>query len=216
MSTIPSIARRLAGVTLAALAAVTLTACDSDQIGAAAVVGGERITVEDLQAKAQEIVDIPGSGLEDTRDLTQLQRDLLGREILARVMRQAAEDQGLDVTDAQVDDLVAQELDGLPEDQDVDAALAQSTFTLESFREAARTQLIAEGLTGEGGDQTALVEAVNTATDELGVEVNPRYGEWGENFAVEELSGSISTPADGSAEDDATETPSEPGAETTP
>lgn len=202
MSTIRSIARRLTGVTLAAVTAVALAACDSDQVGAAAVVGGERITVDEVQEQAQRLIDTPGSGLDDTHDYGRLQRDLLSREILARIMRRVAENEDIEVTDAQVDDLVDQQFQGLPPDQDIDALLAEGTYTRESFREAARSQLVANQLIGSDGDQTALREALDTATAELEIEVSPRFGEWSESFVVEEVSGSISTPA--GDEDEAT------------
>ena len=58
-----------------------------------------------------------------------------------------------------------------------------------------RQSFVANQLIGSDGDQTALIEAIDTATAELEVEVSPRFGEWGENFVIEEISGSISTPA---------------------
>lgn len=195
VSTNFSISGRLAGVALAAVAAITLAACDSEQVGAAAVVGDHTITVEDVQEQAQELIDTPGSGLDDTHDYTQLQRDLLSREILARVMDQVAENHGIEITGAAVDELVAQQFEALPPDQDIDALLAEAMYTRETFERAARSQLIGNQVVGPGGDQTALVAEADKAVEQLGVEVNPRYGEWGDDFVVDDVSGSISTPA---------------------
>ena len=49
---------------------------------------------------------------------------------------------------------------------------------------------------GELGGSEAYAEAITTAAEEVGVEVNPRYGTW-DGIQVVDQSGSISMPVDG-------------------
>lgn len=196
MSTIrlPRSARMLAaGAVMFAGAGVT--ACDADEVGAAAVVGGERYTISELHDDVDSIANMPGSALDVNGDLTDLQMQLITENVRTAIFDQLAQDEGIDVTEASIDAYIEGQIAPTAPDGDLDALLAQNNFTPERLRAVVRIQLTANELFGGVYDQDAqaLDEAVAAMADELGVNVNPRYGEW-EGNAVSNVSGSVSVP----------------------
>lgn len=177
--------RRVVGASVAVIAALTLTACDSQQIGAAAVVGDQRITVSDLQDQARAIAELPDSTLDPHGDLSEIQRTILALHIRHEVLGRVAEDEGLEVTDAEID--TALEQGGLP--------ASDESVVAELDRTNVHDQLMFQKLV-EAGDEAAAIETFNAAAAELGIEVNPRYGTWGEDLTVTPDSGSISEAVD--------------------
>jgi peptidyl-prolyl cis-trans isomerase SurA len=189
--TIVLLSRRVAAVASSAVLAVALAACDSDQVGAAAVVGGERITVSDLQEHTREVVAIiPDSDI--TGDQAELQRGLLSRMISFRLDEQVARDEGITITEAAVDEFIADQLIAQAPDGDLTPLLAQNWLTEETLRDAVRQVLTID----EVGGAEAYAEAVAAAAEEIGIEVNPRYGTW-DGTQVVQASGSISVPVTG-------------------
>ena len=185
------LSRRVAAVASSAVLAVALAACDSDQVGAAAVVGGERITVSDLQEHTREVVAIiPDSDI--TGDQAELQRGLLSRMISFRLDEQVARDEGITITEAAVDEFIADQLIAQAPDGDLTPLLAQNWLTEETLRDAVRQVLTID----EVGGAEAYAEAVAAAAEEIGIEVNPRYGTW-DGTQVVQASGSISVPVTG-------------------
>ena len=95
---------------LAAGAVLLLTGCGDGQArpGAAAVVGEERITTEQLQAIVERGLEDPQAAQQLGGDLPAYQRLALSRLINAEVLEQAAEERGVTVTDGQVDAQIEQ------------------------------------------------------------------------------------------------------------
>jgi len=95
--------RRLALATGAAL--LLLTGCGgSSQVraGAAAIVGSEKITTEDLQALVERGLADPQAAQQLGADREAYQRQALSRLINAAVLTAAAEEQGVEVTQGEV------------------------------------------------------------------------------------------------------------------
>lgn len=200
-----STSRRLLAASLAAVAAFSLSACDADQIGAAAVVDGQRITVGELQDTARELAENPDSGLDPFGDLSMLQRTLLSQWIRHDVIVRMAEDNDVDVSDADVDARIDEEYRSQAPDGDLAPLLAQNGYTEQSFRDSVYDELVAqEIIMSLDGDQAAFGDEFNATADEVGIEVNPRYGTWGQEFQIDSdpasLSGSISTPFEAAPE----------------
>ncbi|MGW2045210.1 SurA N-terminal domain-containing protein [Streptomyces sp. NPDC001858] len=183
--------RRTALLLSAAIAAAPLlTACGNDaHPGAAAVVGGQRITVAQLESRVNEVRTAQRAAVTDDAQYAQavaqtgtLTRDTLHGMVLDRVLHRAAEDAGVTVTPREVQALRA----GL--EQQAGGAQGLETAWLQQYGippqrldENLRLQLEAQKLaTGLGTDtsQPAFWSALSKASKALGVDLNPRYGDW--------------------------------------
>ncbi|MEU6556152.1 SurA N-terminal domain-containing protein [Streptomyces sp. NPDC046915] len=184
--------RRTALVLSAAIAAAAplLTACGNDaHPGAAAVVGGQRITVAQLESRVNEVrraqqAAVPGEAqyqqvLASTSSLT---RDTLHNMVLDRVLHRAAQDQGVTVSRKEIQQMRT----GL--EQQAGGAKGLETTWLQKYGIAParlddnlRLQLEAQKLATQLGTDTtqpAFWKALSTASKELHVDLNPRYGTW--------------------------------------
>ncbi|PZG97424.1 hypothetical protein C1I97_25385 [Streptomyces sp. NTH33] len=184
--------RRTALVLSAAIvaAAPLLTACGSDaHPGAAAVVGGQRITVAQLQNRVNEVREAQRSAVADETQYQQvvaqtgtLTRDTLHRMVLDRVLDRAAENAGVDVTRRDV-----QQLRTELEQQTGGAKGLENTWLQqygvppqhldENLRLQLEAQKLAERLQTDTS-RPAFWKALSDASAELDVDLNPRYGTW--------------------------------------
>lgn len=189
---------------LAVAAVVPLAACNADMIGAAAVVGDHRISVEELHQQVEDMVDNIESAGAPVQDVGQIQSGVLDRRVRGLLLRSQAEEAGVEVTPAQVDQQYQQQVEqqmqqmgGQGGQQDFDALLAQNGFDEESFKRALHDDLLAQALIQQsGGDAQALTEQLTQRAADMGVQVNPRFGTW-EGIQLAPSTGSISEPAEG-------------------
>ncbi|MFD7547157.1 SurA N-terminal domain-containing protein [Streptomyces sp. NPDC059578] len=204
--------RRRIAVTLstAALLAATplLTACGNDaRPGAAAVVGEQRITVEQLESRVNAVRAAQRAAIKDDegyeRALSgsgQLARATLHTMVLDRVLDRAVTKAGVEVSRKDVQQLrkgLAQQAGG---EQGLRAAWLQQYNVPPSQLDASlRTEIGAQKLSERlGADmnteagQKAFWKALSQASDELDVRLNPRYGKWAvaENGRVGRVDGS--------------------------
>jgi hypothetical protein len=194
-------------VAFCVVAAASLTACDTDEIGAAAVVGDDRITIGELQDRVRDFTDSIPDESEEGTDPAILQQALLDRMIRHRLLEQLARDEGIEVSEADIDTFIEEQVEGPAPDGDITDLLAQSALTDNTLREAVRDVLIQQELVERLGGEEAFIEALAEKSEEIGVKVSPRYGTW-TDAGLEATSGSISEPdeaaedepADGSAE----------------
>lgn len=202
-----STTRRIIPAALAVAAAVALSACDSDQIGAAAVVDGDRFTVSDLHDEVEQAQQLEGFDVQAAGGMSTFQRELITRHIQHQVFLHLADQEGIEVTEADVDNAIEQFESQAP-DGNLQPVLAQNGYTPEAFRAGLTDQLIAEAYAAQSGaDQAQLTQTLVDVGEELGVEVNPRYGSWGEQLAVTDESGSISEAVDSGEDPGAGQTP---------
>ncbi|MCX4881293.1 MULTISPECIES: SurA N-terminal domain-containing protein [unclassified Streptomyces] len=184
--------RRTALLLTAAIAAAApvLTACGSDaHPGAAAVVGGQRITVAQLETRVNEVRTAQRAAVKDQAQYKQavaqtggVTRDTLHGMVLDRVLHRAAQDSGVNVTAMEVQRMRT----GL--EQQVGGSRALETAWLQQYGVAPkrlddnlRLQLEAQKLARTLGTDTskpAFWNALSKASRELHVDVNPRYGAW--------------------------------------
>jgi hypothetical protein len=188
--------RRTALVLSAAIvaAAPVLTACGNDaHPGAAAVVGGERITVAQLETRVNEVRAAQRAAVTDEAQYQQaiarsgrLTRDTLHGMVLDKVLDRAAGDAGVTVTRKDVQSFRT-ELE-----QQAGGAKALETAWLQQYGvppqqldNSLRTEIEARKL-GEalGVDmnteqgQATFWKALSEASKDLDVDLNPRYGSW--------------------------------------
>ncbi|MGW2491077.1 SurA N-terminal domain-containing protein [Streptomyces sp. NPDC001606] len=184
--------RRTALVLTAAIAAAAplLTACGNDaHPGAAAVVGGQRITVAQLESRVNEVRRAQRAAVPDESQYQQvlastssLTRDTLHNMVLDRVLHRAAQDEGVTVTRKELQQLRT----GL--EQQAGGAKGLETAWLQKYGIAParlddnlRLRLEAQKLgakLGTDASQPAFWKALAKASAELHVDLNPRYGAW--------------------------------------
>ena len=205
----PSLRRLRRGlvVTAALLAVTSLTACRVDQVGTAANIDGESISVEELQDATRDYLAAVPSG-----DSGGAQQAILQQLIVSAVIEKAADTAGVSVTAGEVAAQRDQVLASVREPARAAKISARAFISrqlsqgeqpavvaparLEQF---IRDQLLASKLSE--GDSAAANEALQAASKETDVEVNPRYGRWdpaqglaplisgGLSSTVDELSG---------------------------
>ncbi|MEG3627155.1 SurA N-terminal domain-containing protein [Streptomyces poriticola] len=173
-----------------ATAAPLLTACGNDaHPGAAAVVGGQRITMAQLEGRVGEVRAAQRAAVPDDAQYQQavarsgsLTRDTLHGMVLDRVLHHAARQEGVSVSRKEVQAM----RDGL--EQQTGGAQALETAWLQQYGvaperldENLRLQLEAQKLAGKLGTDTGRPEfwaALSESSKQLGVDLNPRYGSW--------------------------------------
>ncbi|MGW3290708.1 SurA N-terminal domain-containing protein [Streptomyces sp. NPDC001002] len=171
-------------------AAPLLSACGSDaHPGAAAVVGGQRITVAQLENRVGEVRSAQRAAVSDDAQYKQavaqtgsLTRDTLHGMVLDRVLHRAAQDEGVTVSRHEIQQMRT----GL--EQQVGGSKALETAWLQQYGVAParlddnlRLQLEAQKLAQALGTDTskpAFWNALSKASKELHVDLNPRYGTW--------------------------------------
>ncbi|WP_406436652.1 SurA N-terminal domain-containing protein [Streptomyces sp. NBC_00631] len=184
--------RRTALVLSAAIAAAAplLTACGSDaHPGAAAVVGGQRITVSQLENRVNEVRQAQRAAVPDGTQYQQvlastssLTRDTLYNMVLDRVLHRAAQDAGVGVTRKEVEKMRS----GLEQQAGGSAALQTAWLQKygiapkrldDNLRFQVEANKLAQAL-GTDTSQLAFWKALANASKELHVDLNPRYGAW--------------------------------------
>ncbi|MFH8286460.1 SurA N-terminal domain-containing protein [Streptomyces antibioticus] len=183
--------RRTALLLSAAIAAAPLlTACGNDaHPGAAAVVGDQRITVAQLENRVDEVRAAQRAAVADDTQYAQvvaqtgtLTRDTLHGMILDQVLHRAAEDAGVTVSRNEVQAMRT----GL--EQQAGGAKGLETAWLQQYGippqrldDNLRLQLEAQKLASKLGTDTgqqAFWDNLSKASEELDVDLNPRYGSW--------------------------------------
>ncbi|MFG2435074.1 SurA N-terminal domain-containing protein [Streptomyces sp. NPDC048508] len=188
--------RRTALVLSAAIvaAAPLLTGCGSDaHPGAAAVVGGRRITVAQLESRVNEVRSAQRAATKDEAQYEQaiaktgtLTRDTLHGMVLDRVLDRAAKNEGVTVTRKD-----SQQMRSALEQQ-AGGSKALETAWLQNYGvaprrldDSLRTEIEAQKLAAAlGADmnttdgKAVFWKAMSTASKQLHVDLNPRYGAW--------------------------------------
>ncbi|KAB1143937.1 hypothetical protein F7R91_23750 [Streptomyces luteolifulvus] len=184
--------RRTALVLSAVIAAAAplLTACGNDaHPGAAAVVGGQRITIAQLDSRVNEVREAQRAAVPDDAQYEQaiaktgtLARDTLHGMVLDRVLHRAAQDAGVSVTRKEIQQMrtgLEQQAGG---SQALETAwLQQYNIPPQRLEDNLRLQLEAQKLAARLGtttQETAFWEALSQASQKLDVDLNPRYGSW--------------------------------------
>jgi len=168
------------------LTAATLAVSGCGATDQAATVGDETVTIGQLQT---EIIDFSESFEEPipvTGDLTTVQQEFLTRDINHLLLIELAEQEDVEINKADIDTLY----DELEEQSggDIEALRAQFFYTDAGLRRALEDELRLRQLEPIVGD---IVPALAVTADEVGVEVNPRYGTWA-GVSLEPGTGSIS------------------------
>lgn len=184
--------RRTALLVSAAIAAAAplLSACGSDaHPGAAAVVGGQRISVAQLEGRVNEVREAQRAALPDDSQYQQvvastssLTRDTLHNMVLDEVLHRAAQDEGVSVTRKEIQQMRA----GLEQQYGGSKGLEVTWLQRygvapnrldDNLRFQVEAQQLAQKL-GATTSDAAFWSTLSKASRELAIDVNPRYGAW--------------------------------------
>nr|WSY54365.1 SurA N-terminal domain-containing protein [Streptomyces sp. NBC_00886] len=184
--------RRTALVLTAVIAAAApaLTACGNEaHPGAAAVVGGQRITVAQLESRVNEVRAAQRSAVQNEAQYERtiattggLTRETLYGMVFDQVVHRAAQNAGVTVTRKDIQDMragLAQQAGG---SKALEATwLAQYGVPPKRLDDNLRLQVEGRKLAAELGTDTtqaAFWKALSSASKQLHVDLNPRYGTW--------------------------------------
>lgn len=199
--------RRTLALVLASAAALAaqalLTGCTPDQLGAAAVVDGEKISTAEVQELTREYLEaVPG------QDQGQVQQEILTQLIVERLLAAAAADHDVRIprgrVASQVDQAVTQigsraKVSQLVLEQN--SAIVPPSRLERWLRDQYLVGLLGQKVGGNSGaptpeDQDLARAELADYSRRLGVELNPRYGRWHPRQAITVLpSGGLAKPA---------------------
>lgn len=172
----------------AAMATTLLGACSPAKMGAAATVGDQRISADDLDTavgqwqKAYNANPLPSNQLR-LLDNSSIPRSVLYNLVVFKLADEAARRQGVRVSPGSLDKTIA----AVGGEQRVRQEAVVMGVPPQRARDYARFQLDVQGIAGAVGPapktaadqqkaQTALSNVIVTTARSMGVDVNPRYG----------------------------------------
>lgn len=186
----PRSALTVSGAAALLVAAPLLTACGNDaHPGAAAVLGGERISMGELQGKVNAVRDAqrdaPG-GAQMIKGSGQLTRATLDGLIRDRIVKQAAKDAGVSVTRREIGEVrneLEKQAGGSKKLER--AVLQQQAIAPGEIDNRLRMQLLVDKIAEKDGidlrspqGQSRLNATFSKTARAMKVSVNPRYGKW--------------------------------------
>jgi foldase protein PrsA len=154
--------RPLLALALAVVLAIGVAGCGSSDV--AATVNGEEISKAELDAQVNRLMEQSPEmfeGEEGESRLIDFKRQLLDNMINNVLIRQAAEERGITVTDEEIDAQITDLKAGFPSEDEFNAALADANLTLEDLEQQLRDQLATQRLMEElVGDETVTDEEI--------------------------------------------------------
>lgn len=176
---------------VAALVAVlALSACGSQTAGSAALVGDTRISENELTAEVEGVLTAQGRSPEQASP--GLMITTLDRKITTELVNQLAVREGVEVTQGEIDSVLAiyaeragsaQEFEDYLLGQDVAPTQIPGIIRL-NLQVEKLGQIIAPGQAADV-QSLAVFQSAAQLSEEIGVEVSPRYGTWdAANLAV--------------------------------
>jgi hypothetical protein len=188
--------RTAAALAVATLAVSGLAGCGAqERLGSAAVIDGHQISTDDLQTDTRAYVEtVPGA------DTAEVQRALLQREILSRIISAAARKVGVHATPA----AVAKERDDLLPSVGGRSGLLRQLAAGQSpvilapakidrwFKDQVLYRKIATRLAVGGDPQSqasiaATTKALIATGHAMDIRINPRYGTWSTRNGIQPL-----------------------------
>lgn len=175
---------RLAAAALLATVALVTSACSGAQTaGSAATVGDTRISEQQLADQVSAVLDAQGQpAVSDDAALTST---TLTRMITIELVRVLAAQEGVVITQGQIDQQIAAYTEQAGSQEAVDTTFAQQGIAPNEIEDVVRVNLEAAALgpkllpDGSADEQSqAVFTAVSSLSDDLEVEVSPRFGAW--------------------------------------
>ncbi len=181
---------------LSALTLVVLgvSACSSS-VGVAATIGGEKITVNQLQASVNSITAARKTAATPEDPKVNLPRTQLRFFVLSALLEKVGSDRGISISQSDIDLRRKAIVDQLGGADKLPLALAKAGIAVSDFPLYLRDVALEERIgalmaptapVGAAGDQqrgVVVQQAVIDAAKKVKVSINPRYGTWDPNHA---------------------------------
>ncbi len=155
--------RPLLAFTLAIALIAGVAGCSSNDV--AAIVNGEEISKAELDAQVDRLKEQSPQmfeGEEGESRMLDFQRQLLDNMINNVLIRQAAEERGITISDEEIQAQIADLQAGFPSETEFNAALADANLTLADLEQQLRDQLATQRLMEElVGDDEVTDEEIN-------------------------------------------------------
>jgi hypothetical protein len=181
----------VAGLVLAALA---VTGCEPAQLGAAAIVDGQRIPVDEVQATVADVRALQARVGQPARQPEALVRQELQRRLIMAVYERAAKEMGVRVTPGEVSAEHARARAAAGSEEEFASQVAGQNLSLDTAKEYLRQVLLARkmgeklapqsadppagGMPGQSAQDQAVEQRLIQTAKKMRFEVNPRYGEF--------------------------------------
>jgi hypothetical protein len=173
--------RRVACLVAAAVGALALSACGPIKAGSAATVGDETLSQSAVASTSEEIDTVVAEAkLDSTLPPDQVNLSIVALWIDGQVTDAIAAEEGITVTDAEIDTFLEQF-----DDEARVRIAAEGAIPPSQLESAARTAVLRQKLQpalapdGTPEEQSAaLLEAITTTSADLDISVNPRFGSW--------------------------------------
>ena len=192
----------VAGASVLAVAA--LSGCGSASPGAAAVVGDDRISESELTEQVEQVLRAQGRPLDSASEA--LVVTTLDRMITTSLVEQFAQQQGVEVTQGELDATLANYAEATGGQEAFEELLIQQDLAPESIDGLFRVNILAQKLGMEldpmgspEAQSSAVLAAVAQFSEEVGTSVSPRYGTWdGATLTVGAIANDLSVPGSSS------------------
>lgn len=177
--------RKQAGAVAAALAALgmVVSGCSSATPGAAAIVGEQRISERQLNEQVEQVLTAQGRPADTASE--SLVATTLDRMITTSLVEQYAAEQGIEVTDGELDATVAMYAEASGGREALEQSLLGQDLAPDDIPEIIRVNILAQKIgiemapNGSPEEQSnAVFQAVTDFSEEVGTTVSPRYGAW--------------------------------------
>jgi SurA N-terminal domain len=179
---------RTAATVVAVAATLLLTACNPAQAGSAATVGDVRITESEVNQSASEALAAASADAQTAStglDSATFLRQTTNRYITSELLAIAAAEEGITVSQAEIDTVIAQASNGVPVEQFEAQLAAQFAVPPSGLNDFVHDFVLHSKLGAKldpSGDSTAQRAAADArlvqVADRVGVTVSPRYGQW--------------------------------------
>jgi hypothetical protein len=171
---------------LVLLGGLSVSACAPSQLGAAAIVDGQRITVTDIQNTLKSVHALQAQyGIAST-DSPTAARDEVQRRVVDLIFDRAARDMGVHVSADEISTAINAERTQLGGDKGLAQEFARSNLSLAAADDVFRQQLLNKKMIqkltntniGLSPDQVSakLLGDLVSAAKSMRIKINPRYG----------------------------------------
>lgn len=199
-----SITKKWTIVGAGVLAVAALSGCGSASPGAAAVVGDDRISESELTEQVEQVLRAQGRPLDSASEA--LVVTTLDRMITTSLVEQFAQQQGVEVTQGELDATLANYAEATGGQEAFEELLIQQDLAPESIDGLFRVNILAQKLGMEldpmgspEAQSSAVLAAVAEFSEEVGTSVSPRYGTWdGATLTVGTIANDLSVPGSSS------------------
>ena len=184
----------------ALLVAVVASGCGSVAPGAAAIVGDDRISESDLTEQVQAVLRAQGRPVDSSAE--SIVDTTINQLVTASLVEQFAEREGIEVTQGEIDATVASVVAASGGEEALEQSLLQQDLAPDQLESLLRVNLLVQKI-GQALDPAGTPESQSSAvflaivafSDEVGTQVNPRYGTWDAmNLAVGPAADDLSIP----------------------